>query len=278
MITEHTSGQVVVDTAVLLQRIQAAVHSLDSLFGQIVVTSQTTTSCLPARPVETWSVDRSQLTAAQCNAVVQLSGHLQCIHDYVYSAKLKALHQNSIFRHLPMKETTLDEKNAVSDRISVPNIDKDVDNGKNKNMFACLQQTNCLLQQYLVNELNHSEELENQLKQAERVKMQLIDELNLLRQKLNNQKVVNAAIASTNTSGSSSGSGSFSSSPRKVVSSPAEETITKIWSLSRPMSMIGQFVRKAFGDRQYFGVVGAFRKPYYMVSFASTEANNSYQY
>jgi hypothetical protein len=211
------------------------------------------------------------------------------------------------------------------------NPSRPISENKKDKTIDFLHQKIAVLQEFLVNELNHSEELQRALHETESQLLQMTEERNMLQKKLSrspgnrpptqtevqlppptgstslsipmqgknqlkpqspvhieaktssnknkstetatakdanfaeNASVIDPLVKSEGATSNSNSSGKRSSSSNLSSPSIAGQGASERPSLDRPTSMIGQYVRKAFDGRKYFGVIARYTRPFFMV-------------
>lgn len=119
-----------------------------------------------------------------------------------------------------------------------------ITNHATSNEALLVKKVNCL-RDYLVNELNRSEEAEQQLKKKEEELVIITAERDKLQKKL----------ASVSYANSNSGSGSSSRSIANVVGSSVKSLHGDRLDSSKPESYVNSYIRKPFGSVFFFGLV-----------------------
>jgi biotin carboxyl carrier protein len=215
------------------------------------------------------AISRNDVSDSQCEVIVQLSGFLRSIFIQVEAAKLKDLKDQSSLKCLNIQfpALKLQEESVIA-----------------------LNRKITLLQDMLVNELNRSENLENDLRKVENELLDMTDR----RDKLQNNKAKDHS--STITSTTHTTTRLQVQHPNQLIAPPAhpikeEEqqqqqesrphrstanittatTVTATTTQAKeetptPSSHVGKFVRKQFDVKKYFGVVKCFKDPWFLVS------------
>jgi hypothetical protein len=185
----------------------------------------------------TIEISQHKLSSLQLDAINQLSGCLQSLQKEIENRYLSHIHANSILADMPL---------GVSESNDSPSM----------SILHLEQKKLHLLQEYLTNELVRNEELEKQVYTLEADILKATEEKVELRKKLNKQM-----------EGRSS-----SSSYTKTQPNVSNETTS-----TNPELLIGGFIRKAFGDLHFFGLIANYTEPYFqvgdrsnMLSFMST--------
>lgn len=186
-------------------------------------------------------IPRSQLSATQCAAIGQLSGYLTEVHEYVTDYKLTKKHEESSLKSFPLLQPKkdYDEHRKLCQRVT-------------------------LLQEYLVNELTHSEQLESRLLEAESQLLKLTDEKNKLMKKISRYEgggTMQVSASNTSTAHHNHAAGS-----KETSDTTTGNNLDEMSEDVDPLALLGKFIRKQFGDRKYFGLVCNYDKPYYGVS------------
>ena len=159
-------------------------------------------------------IPRLSLNDSQCDAIKKLSGYLTALRDTIAQYKT----------------------NRAVDAVKLPDYGTANEiaesNVENPSQTMQLQRANNLLQDYLVHELNRSEQLVHNLKAKEAELVAVTAERDRL----------------------------FKLKPEAI-----SESLTPAEMLKNPSVALNKYVRKKFNDFYYFGIVASFNHPYFLV-------------
>jgi hypothetical protein len=223
---------------IAVDELEEAMQIFDGLFRQIVTIHELSCDVTNGK-IQSYEIQASQITLPQRDKIKNIAGHLKSAYDAVNKLRIFSCDNSN---------------NLIEGRLE--KYEKELLAHK-KTERKHLKMI-CALQEYLVNELNRNEQLENQLKAKETALVNAIQARKDLQAKYTSTKLSILKSESLSSSSASTVQKNDSTIKKSIPFSDAEVAM-------KPQLLINQYVRRIFQGDFFFGLVLDYEAPYYKV-------------